>query len=243
MTAKDWFPPDWLKCIIPILEDPGLTTEHLMGSAFVLKHNKIVYAVTARHVIEELRDPMIGFPTLDKTLERVSTRIFSKYLNLSWIFHDSLDLAAIPFPITSTMDVIPVPEEFWDCDVCTQTGTSVTHIGFPDKIGSPYADGTPGFFPVSMSGTIIQANSDSILTKTEAHHGASGGPLFLKNNESQYPQLIGVTTIAKKLGEKYVGKSISIPIRHIKSVFESELMRSQIPEAEKSLKLWAQKNS
>ena len=240
MKVKDWFPPEWLKCTIPILEDPGLTTDHVEGSAFVLKYGMVVYAVTARHVIDELKDPMIGFPTTDKSLERISSKTFQKYLNLEWINHDSLDLAVIPFKISPTMDVIPIPEKFWDVDVQTKETAPVTHIGYPDKTGASYADGSTGFFPVSTSGMILQGDQNSILTKTEAHHGASGGPLFLKNEGSPYPQLIGVTGTAKKLDGKYVGKSTSIPIRHVKSILDSEKMKSQVQEAEKFLKLWAE---
>jgi hypothetical protein len=47
-----------MKSTLSLLEDPGLTTNDLKDRHFCLDEE---YLITAKHVIEKLRDPMIGF--------------------------------------------------------------------------------------------------------------------------------------------------------------------------------------
>jgi len=237
LTSKEWFPNDLLKSAVPILEDPGLTTNDVKGTGFLVRYGNVNYVVTNRHVIDNLKNPMIGYHIVnsDEPLQQVSTDKLSKIAHLTWINHPDglLDLVAIPFSIQDNMDVKVIPESNWDKVTNMDKGDDVAHIGYPQGVGASYADGSKGFFAVVMPGKVSVGNENRILTQTNGQEGASGGPLFLKNKSGEC-QLIGIASIAMLTGNyQYQNKTASIPIYEIKKIFESESMKEQVNQFEK----------
>ena len=233
-TSEQWLPNHHLKSTVPILTDPGLTTNDVEGTGFLLQYGNVNYVVTATHVLEKSVNPMIGYHKTDGTLQQVSADKLSKIAHLNWIHHpDGSDVSAIPFSVQDYMDVTVIPENDWNLNAVTNKGNLVTHLGYPQGTGSPYADGSPAFFPVVMSGVILSGNANEIITFTNGQHGASGGPLFLKRN-SQNPQLIGIAyEVILTPNKQYQNKTRSLPIQHIKKILDSDLMKNQVKQFEK----------
>lgn len=234
VESRSWLPNHWLKCTLPILEDPGLVTEDFQGSSFVIHRDGVNFVITARHVIEDLRNPMIGFHANDRSLQRVSTHDMEAIAGLKWIYHpDGLDLAAIPFQVGTWMDVVSVDEMYWNTSASFSAGDIIAHLGYPEMRSSDYLDGSPAFFAVSMPGKILEIQENSILTQTSGLHGASGGPLFLKPARIRYPSLIGVVIAARINSQgQYLQKTTSIPIQNVLKILEHEKMREQIENFE-----------
>jgi len=231
--SKGWFPAHWMKSTLPILEDPGLTTNDLLGSAFLLQYGNVNYLITAKHVLEKLRDPMFGFHRIDKTLERVSCHRFETLLGLKWVYHPSgLDIAAIPFPIKPFMDVVAIGEKYWINAYKVPTGEIVAHLGYPLGLSSQYIDDTPSFFARVMVGNILSADIHHIITKSPGAPGASGGPLFMKEN-SNSGLLIGIVIKEGFLNRTFVDKTISLPIYEVEQTLKSKKMQEQVKGYEK----------
>jgi len=199
-----------------------------------LRYKTANYVVTAKHVIENSRDPMIGYHKVDRTLQRTSADDLGKIAHLDWKFHPDKDIAVIPFPIQDYMDVSVIPENNWNIPINTNKENEVMHLGYPQGIGASYANGTLAFFPIAMSGSILESNSDIILTQTNGQQGASGGPLFLRKNQT--PQLIGIVYEAVLSNGTYQNKTKSIPIYHIKEILDSDEITKQVNEYEKLVK-------
>lgn len=225
MEQPIWFPIGWIKCTFPILKALGTLGEYdVCGSAFLLKYNDVEYAITAKHVLKDIENPMIGFNTEGRKLHQISSQKL-KALGPEWIYHpknSKLDLAAIRMPVELPfMDIQSVDEPFWNSTATINNGDDVLHLGYPDRIGASYADGRGGYFALAMTGKILQNNSDKILAKTKGHQGASGGPLFLRR-KSGFPQLIGIAVIAKHIGGKYLDKTEFLPISNIIDILDSD---------------------
>jgi len=232
-SKKGWFPAQWMKSTLPILEDPGLTTNDLQGSAFLLQYGNVNYLVTAKHVIEKLRDPMFGFHRINRKLERVSCHKFESILGLKWIYHPSgLDIAAIPFPIKPFMDVAVIEEKYWINAYKVPTGEIVTHLGYPLGLSSQYIDDSPSFFARAMIGNVLTANTQNIITTSPGAPGASGGPLFMKENSTS-GLLIGIVIRAGVLNRTFVDKTISLPTYEVEQTLKSKEMQEEVKNYEK----------
>lgn len=226
------------KCTLPILERRQGTEHSFQGSSFVLRHNHVNYIVTAKHVIEKLRNPCILFPTIDRKWQSVSTIDMSRELGLKWIYHpDGLDLAAIPFRILKNFDFIYIDEEMWNIKYSYKIGDHVAHLGYPNGDHANYTDGTQAFFAIAMPGEIINIDESRITTRSDGEGGASGGPLFLSRGESISPVLIGVIleAVLNHSGQ-YTYKTKSLPIRNVIKIFETKEMINQVKAFENKLK-------
>lgn len=226
--SNHWFPNDWLKCTLPILEYPGLTFDNVQGSSFVIKFNDVDYIVTAKHVVKDLRDPIIRFYSDNRTLYNASSHKLNNIAGLKWGYHpDNLDLAVMPFAVPRNSKIMPISECYWNVNPDLKENSEILHLGFPHKEHADFTDGTSGFFPVMMPGIIIGKNGNNIITKNAALHGASGGPLFLKQGRT--PFLIGVAIKSKVLlNGKYRYTTTSVPIANIIRILDSEQMKEQV---------------
>jgi len=234
LSSEIWFPNPLLKSGIPILTDPGLTIDNVMGAGFLIRYGKVNYVVTAKHVFDDSVNPMIGYHKTNGELQQVSSDKLSTIAHLEWIHHpDGLDISAIPFSVQDYMDVQVIPEKDWNVATNMNKGDLVTHLGHPRGYGASYADGSLAFFPIAMSGHVIDGNQNEIITYTNGQGGASGGPLFLKR-ESQNPQLIGIAVQAILTPKgQYQNKTRSLPILNVKKILDSEPMKKQVTEFEK----------
>lgn len=230
ISTNDWLPRDWKKCTLPILEGPGKNfDEELRGTAFLLKYNNVIFVITARHVIEDLKNGRIAVPQLNKIWTSGSFQNFEKHLRgVRWILHpEGLDLVAIPFVSTQDFDVMPIDEQYWNLSPTIELGDCITHLGYPDKQHANYSDGTLAFYAVEMPGKIIETSQDFISTRSAGLHGASGGPLFLRR-KGKSPLLIGVITTAKKKKNEFLYKTASISILNIIVILDSVEMKKQV---------------
>lgn len=234
LTSKDWFPNPLIKSGVSILTDPGLTINDVIGTGFLIQHGKVNYVVTAKHVLENSVNPMIGYHQTNGDLQRVSSDKLSSIAHLEWINHpNGLDISAIPFSVQDYMDVQVIPKNDWNLPTNMNKGDLVIHLGHPQGYGASYANGKLAFFPIAMSGTVLDGNQNEIITHTNGQGGASGGPLFLKR-DGQNPQLIGIAVQAILTSkDQYQNKTRSLPILNVKKILESEPMKKQVAEFEK----------
>ena len=234
LTSKEWFPNYLIKSGVPILTDPGLTIDDVIGTGFLLQYGKVNYVVTAKHVLDDSVNPMIGYHQTDGTLQQVSSDKLSKIAHLEWINHPGgLDISAIPFSVKDYMDVQVIPKNDWNITTDMNKGNPVTHLGHPKGIGASYADGSSAFFTIAMTGIVLRGDQNEIITYTNGQGGASGSPLFLKR-DNQSPQLIGMAYEAILNHEReYQNKTRSLPIYHVKKILDSDPMKKQVTEFEK----------
>ena len=234
--TDEWLPKNWRKCTFPILSQPAKTTNDMSGSAFLLNYKRINYIVTAGHVIE-IENPVIAFSKKDRQVVSVSSFDLQE-TGLRWIKHPAgFDLAAIPFLLPPScakeLDVLKITEDFWTLAPQIKVGYEIAHLGDPEKGTSIYSDGSLSIFPQAMPGKIIRFNTCTITMRTAGAHGASGGPVFLRRNNSS-PYLIGVVTEATMFGKptrpaesEYRNETKALVASLVKDILESEEMKQQ----------------
>ena len=229
-----WLPIHWRKTTFPVLRKPVPDPKYIVGAAFLLQYQGIIFITSAKHVVD--RDSLVlHIPKKDKGYQHIPLESL-KEAGAVWISHPAdLDLTAIPFPdtILEKLDVRIVAEDHWVTQGTIEIGSDVAHLGFPKQAHANYVDGTPALFPLGMPGRIIGLQPLSIQLKTDGAPGASGGPVFLKR-EKITPLLIGVATDIKMMGNparpdkgKPLQETSALPISLIKDILESTEMVEQ----------------
>ncbi|MGY5147889.1 MAG: hypothetical protein ACW9W4_07820 [Candidatus Nitrosopumilus sp. bin_7KS] len=237
MSSLEWFPTQWLKSAAPVLTEPGnIVPTDTEGTIFYVEYQNNVFAVTATHVLDACKNPMICYYDTGKKIHRISTSAFSDIVNLNWVHHPDnlIDISAIPFTVKDYMDIHVICESDWNIPYSIEPNEKIIHIGYPEQLGATYADGALGYFPIPLIGTVMFYDSDRIVTNTNGQGGASGGPLFVKS-KSNFPQLVGIVKSVPTLNPKQ-NKTLSLPISLIKDLFESEPMKKQVLDYQKFLK-------
>ena len=232
MISPNWFPNQWLKSAAPVLTEPGKTVpQDNRGTVFYVEYQNEIFAVTAKHVLDACKNPMLCYYDSNRNIQRISSSVFSRIVHLKWINHpdDSIDISAIPFTVKDYMDINVIPETSWNLPCSLKPDDKIIHIGYPEQIGASYADGSLGYFPVALIGTVMFYNSEKIVTHTNGQGGASGGPLFVRTN-SNIPQLIGIVYRSVPTSNPKQNKTSSLPISLIKDLLESEQMKKQISD-------------
>jgi hypothetical protein len=239
LETDKWLPKDWRKCTFPILSEPAKTLNDIIGTAFLLRYEKVPYIVTANHVIEN-GNPVMAFSKKDKQLVSVSSSQLQQ-AGLHWIKHPAgLDLAAIPFllppSILSELDLLKITEDYWALQPNIKVGDEVAHLGYPEKGTSKYTNRSPCPYPQAMPGKITGFRQTNILMETASAHGASGGPVFLRR-ENKSPCLVGVVIEARMKGNhtrtakaEYLNVTTALVASLIKDIMETEEMKKQIDE-------------
>lgn len=232
--TNKWLPQGWRKSTIPILQEPARGPIDIIGSAFLIRKDERVYAVSAAHVIRDIA-PTLVTATKEREFHHIDPTFFEKR-GLRWIEHPAgLDLVAIPFPPEplEDLDVHIVEEEVWVSPPRIKVGSHMAHLGFPDKKYAKYTDGTPAPFPVAMPGIMHDYKGLAFKMKTLAGYGASGGPVFLKR-EGLNPLLVGVVIRTKVLGKPtrqngniYLNETTALPINLLKALLNSDAMIEQ----------------
>ncbi len=230
-----WLPKHWRKSTFPVFNQPAKSSNNIRGSAFLLQYKNKPYLVTASHVIET-ENPVIGFSTKNSQVIGVPLSTLQE-VGLNWVKHpEGFDLAAIPFllpiQLVKDLDVWLIAEDKWSTPTELKLGAEVAHLGYPEKGTSNYSNGAPSPFPQGMPGKIIEINNSWIVMETAGAHGASGGPAFLRTENSN-PLLIGVVTTAVMFGIStrpmeavYCNKTKSLPVSLLRDIFESDEMKT-----------------
>lgn len=241
--TNKWLPSDMRKCTIPILVQPGKIPDDIRGSAFLLRHNKKEYIVTARHVTE-IKNPVLAFSAKTHQPICVDFSYFQKK-GLSWVNHPKgLDLAVMPFLVpqefVDKLDLWFISEDKWTTPAKINIADEVAHLGYPEKGTSNYLGGKPSLFPQGMPGKVIKINQSEIIMNTAAAHGASGGPVFLRRKDMS-PFLVGVVTETRMYGSptcqikaEYRNKTTSLVISQIIDILQTKEMKLQFNKNKKN---------
>ena len=237
MSLPNWFPIQWLKSAAPVLTEPGkVVPDDNRGTVFYIEYQNVTFAVTAKHVLDACKNPMLCYYDSNRHIQRMSSSIISKTVNLKWINHpdNSVDISAIPFIVYDDMDINVIPETHWNLSCSLDPSDEIMHIGYPELYGASYADGTLAYFPVGLIGTVKFYDNVKIVTNTNGQGGASGGPLFV-NNGSDMPQLIGIVYRSIPASDPKQNKTSSLPISLLNDLLESEQMKKQFSSYRKFL--------
>ncbi len=236
IETDKWLPAEWRKCTFPMLRQPAKTCNDIMGSAFVLSHERKSYIITAAHVIESGNISM-GFTKKDTEKINISLSEYQQG-RFKWVKHPAnLDITAIPFEhcLQKELDL------FYVNSGCIQNNLKlkdwVAHLGYPLKGTSNYLNKSQCFIPQGMPGPIIEFKrvEGKFIMHTASAPGASGGPVFLRG-EDKKAHLIGVVTEARMTGNhlhnnhgaQYLEITTALFASLIKDILESDEMKKQI---------------
>jgi len=90
-----WLPPDLKKAVVMIGVGEPLVTPK--GSGAIIKYRNSCYAITAKHVIQNIPNPIFVFNSKGGGIVRRSTRELNEAIGSEWVNHsdENVDLSII----------------------------------------------------------------------------------------------------------------------------------------------------
>lgn len=232
--------------LVPIIDLKEESQGKIIGMSFLVIKDEIMFAVTANHVLTNLKNLFMQFLVKGGPNLTLGIDIFKEY-GIDWIKHHELDLAVLPVLLPKEMmkkivNLGIIKKSTHDCSTIKK-GHLIKHLSIHD--GSPMReenfknkDQTPCVF----IGTFEKSGEKTISITSSAHFGDSGSPLFLEGRNEM--RLIGVVThtgtitkITNKEDGEYTGETTAIPINHVFDVINSKPMRKMIINAKKKLSI------
>lgn len=216
-----WFPAELKKTILMIGEESGKHEVTPKGSATLIQYKNALYVVTARHLINELRDPVMIFNNKEgKPIGRVTSELTEK-MGSKWINHPNphIDISVIKFDVYSNDDLKSIGEEYL-CDFQkVSDGEDIFFMGFPLSLSSRQK-----ITPVVRQGCIalkfdeetkineVTYPEKSIIIDGQVSGGNSGSPIFRK------PSFVDMET--RTIGTFVPPVFIGIVTSHIASIIK-----------------------
>ena len=227
-----WIPDDWRYVTIPLFRHKELYYDSMYGTCFPLRYNDRLFLVTNHHILENEK-PFLGIRQTNEKFMVLPHNILDE-MGLEWIKHPSLDLVATPMPKPTLIDPHhwSIDEQYWNIDPELKINGDVLALGYPDGKFSSFADGSQGIFPIGMPGKISFWDDTWIKCSCNIQKGASGGPLFLKNNKGT-AYLVGVVKGYGEGDDPKIGRCLRI--KHVKIILDSTRMKKQIKDFEKRI--------
>jgi hypothetical protein len=231
-TKTTWIPGNWRLCTIPIFRDKDLCYDSMYGTCFPLEYDGRLFLVTNEHILKNEK-PFLGIRQLNGDFMPLPYDLIEQ-IGLSWVYHPSLDLAAIPMPtpILNDPNHWSIEEHHWDLEPKLPIGNEVAALGYPKGLFSNFKDGSQGIFPIGLPGTISSIDDVWIKCSCNIQKGASGGPLFFKNKKNT-SYLVGVVKGYGEDGDPTIGRCIRI--KHVKTILDSKEMKNQIKTFEQKI--------
>ena len=221
---SSWLPLEFKKTILMIGEEikqnPGFYDPK--GSAALVDYKGMLYAVTAKHVIQNTIDPAFLFNGKDGSIIARKTSFLYSTIGATWVFHPNpeIDVAVTKFGIIETTDdVKTISESLFSKYDGVYDGEDVFFMGFPLSLSSRRK-----ITPVIRQGCValkfdeetrigkITYPEKTIIIDGQVSGGNSGSPVFRK------PSFIDMKT--RSIGQYIQPVLIGIVSGHIESIIE-----------------------
>jgi len=232
-----FLPPDLKKTIIMIGEGaPGVRPK---GSSFLIKYKNKDYAITAKHVIQNIPNPIFVFNNKSGDKIRRTTHNLNETFGYEWAHHSDkdVDLSITPFPVTQEDDLLAINvfQSFNDIN----DGDEVFFMGFPfglsqsERITPLIRQGCVSLkFEIQKIWHRVRYAPKTFLIDGHVSAGNSGSPVFRKpTSGDNIARLYGVITShitsdvldirGRSIGKGNSGLGIASSIDHVIDLIES----------------------
>jgi len=185
-----WLPVEMKKAILMIGEETKIDQVRPAGSASLIQYQGSIYVVSAKHVIENLRNPVITFNNLQGGITGRKTSDLTEHLGYRWISHPdpNVDIAIIPFGTDISIDdILAIDERLLYNYEQIYDGEDIFFMGFPLSLSSRQK-----ITPVIRQGCIalkfdeetriedIIYPKKTFIIDGQVSSGNSGSPVFRK---------------------------------------------------------------
>lgn len=234
-----WIPSDLKKTILMIGEgEPRVTPK---GSGALVRHKNKIYAITAKHVVQNISNPMLLFNSKSEGILRLPTHDLTERLGVEWVNHSdvNIDLSIIPFALTENHDILVLDSGSFQSFNNINDGDEIFFMGFPfgltlsERITPLIRLGCVALkFENEREWGGVRYAPKTILIDGHVSAGNSGSPIFSKPTLSdRHARLYGVITShitsnifdfsGKAIGRENSGLGIAASIDHIIDLIES----------------------
>lgn len=210
------------------------------ASGALIKYRKKDYIVTAKHVVQNIPDPIFVFNNKSGDIIRRSTQNLNERFGFEWVSHSdvNVDLSIIPFPVTREDDILSLGEFQSFNDI--NEGDDVFFMGFPfglsqsERITPLIRQGCVSLkFEIEKIWRNIRYAPKTILIDGHVSAGNSGSPVFRKPTLGDTKaRLYGVITShitsdvldvrGRSIGRGNSGLGIASSIDHVIDLIESQ---------------------
>ena len=211
------------------------------GSGVLISHRSKFYAITAKHVVQNIPNPIFVYNSISGGRLRLPTNRLTEKLGYEWVNHsdENIDLSIIPFALTDNHDLKAMSSDSFQSFNNINDGDEIFFMGFPFGLSQ-----TEGITPLIRLGCVslkleiekiwrgIRYPPKTILIDGNVSAGNSGSPVFRKpTSGDKVARLYGVITshIASDIsdyqgniiGRENSGLGIAASIDHILDLIES----------------------
>lgn len=234
-----WFPSNLKKTVLMIGEgEPRVTPK---GSGALVSHKEQLYAITAKHVVQNIPNPIFVYNSKSGYRIRLSTNKLTEKLGHEWVHHSdvNVDLSIIPFALTQEHDLKAMSSDSFQSFNNINDGDEVFFMGFPfglsqsERITPLIRQGCVSLkFEIEKIWRGIRYAPKTILIDGNVSAGNSGSPVFRKPTfGDNVARLYGVITShiasdifdyqGRAIGRENSGLGIAASIDHILDLIES----------------------
>jgi len=246
-----WLPSDMKKSIVMIGErDENEPIARPIGSGALLRFEKYLFVVTAKHVVENISDPLILINDVKGRIKGYKTSNFTSEFGFEWRYHSDkeVDLAAIRFGYEKDVDDVKViPPNMFNEFSNVEEGDDVFFMGFPlglTNLNKLTPAIRQGCVSLKLDSEIIIGKMryapKTIIIDGQVSSGNSGSPVFRKPVIEYHtrklgplpPQLFGIVTAhveskifdlnKKPIAKENSGLGIVTATDHIIDLLEKE---------------------
>ena len=234
-----WIPSDLKKTILMIGEgEPRVAPK---GSGALVNHRGTLYAITAKHVIQNIPNPIFVYNNKSGEITRLPTHTLTETHGVEWVNHPDLnvDLSIIPFSVTINHDLKAMSSDDFQSFNNINDGDEVFFMGFPfglsqsERVTPLIRLGCVSLkFEIEKIWRTIRYAPKTILIDGNVSAGNSGSPVFRKPTPlDNKAKLYGVITshmtsdifnvLGRAIGKENSGLGIASSIDHVIDLIES----------------------
>ncbi len=234
-----WLPSDLKKTVLMIGEGEPMVTPK--GSGVLVNHKNKLYAITAKHVVKNINNPIFVFNGKSGERIRLPTKTITDSRGFEWAHHsnENIDLSIMQFVLPKNHDIKAFSSTSFQSFKNINDGDDVFFMGFPFGLTL-----NEGITPLIRQGCVsikletektwnnVRYPPKTIVIDGNVSAGNSGSPLFRKpNSRDNIARLYGVITShitskifdfnGKAIGRENSGLGIASSIDHIIDLIES----------------------
>ena len=219
----------------------GLPAVQPKGSCAIISYRKRSYAITAKHVIQNIADPIFLFNNKKREMVRRPTSDITIAIGAEWAHHTdvNVDLSIIPFLVSREDDIFAVSDQAFQYFINVNDGDDVFFMGFPfglsqsERITPLIRQGCVSLkFDIEKIWHNVRYAPKTIIIDGHVSAGNSGSPIFRKPiRGDNRARLCGIITSHKTsdifnyqgraIGRGNSGLGIASSIDHIIDLIES----------------------
>jgi hypothetical protein len=205
---------------------------------------KIFHLITAKHVIYDLKSKsfkddaaLVFLNSKDRNIMPCPINEVKNKYKVNWIFHpdEKVDIAIIPFGLSSTADVKTIPEDLF-----------LTIDRLFELYDIFFLSYQPGIEPQGKISPVIRSGSISLISDDKTFYidgaafpGNSGSPVFLKPSPIRFDEQ-EISIGGDKLGGKFIGIiGEYIPYREVAISVQTQRPRVVFEENTGLSKVWS----